>query len=91
MQTSLATTQGAVTDRLIKHYVQRSKEVSLIIVEHSYVSPDGKLGHKQLGIYDDSLVYGLKKLSSSIHAKETPVVIQINHAGGAANVEITGT
>ena len=90
MQTSLATSEGAVTDRLIEHYVQRSGALGLLIVEHSYVSAEGKLGERQLGIHDDRLVSGLKRLSSSIHTEGTPVVIQINHAGRAASEEITG-
>jgi 2,4-dienoyl-CoA reductase-like NADH-dependent reductase (Old Yellow Enzyme family) len=32
MQTSLASTEGAVTDELIEHYVQRSREIGLLIV-----------------------------------------------------------
>ena len=91
MQTSLATTEGAVTDQLIEHYTRRSKALGLLIVEHSYVSLNGRLSERQLGIYDDSLVLGLEKLSSSIHATGTPVVIQINHAGRTASKETTGT
>jgi 2,4-dienoyl-CoA reductase-like NADH-dependent reductase (Old Yellow Enzyme family) len=91
MQTSLATTEGAVTDDLIEHYVRRSKALGLLIIEHSYVSPNGRLSERQLGICDDGLVPGLKKLSRSIHATGTPVVIQINHAGRSASIEITGT
>ncbi len=91
MHTGFATVQGAVTDRLIRHYVQRSKALGLLIIEHSYVSLDGKLSERQLGIYDDDLVMGLEKLSGSIHRIETPVVIQINHAGRTASQEITGT
>lgn len=90
MHTGLATADGAVTDRLIEHYVQRSKALGLLIVEHSYVSLDGKLSEKQLGIYDDELVSDLERLPSSIHAMGTPVVIQISHAGRTANKEITG-
>jgi 2,4-dienoyl-CoA reductase-like NADH-dependent reductase (Old Yellow Enzyme family) len=91
MQTSLATIEGAVTENLIKHYTQRSKALGLLIVEHSYVSLDGKLSGKQLGIYDDSLLRGLEELSSSVHATGIPLVIQINHAGRTASKEITGT
>jgi NADPH2 dehydrogenase len=90
MHTGLATAEGAVTDNLIEHYVRRSKALGLLIVEHSYVSLDGRLSKRQLGIYNDSLVSGLEKLSSRVHATGTPVVIQINHAGRAASMEITG-
>jgi len=90
MNTGLATSKGVVTSRLIEYYVKRSKALGLLIVEHSYVSLDGKLSETQLGIYDDKLVSGLKKLSNSVHATGTPVVIQINHAGAAASMETTG-
>lgn len=90
MHTGLATSGGAVTENLIEHYIQRSKELGLLIVEHSYVSLEGRLSENQLGIYDDSLVDGLEKLSSRVHKMGTPVVIQINHAGRDANTEITG-
>ena len=90
MHTGLATAGGAVTDNLIKHYVQRSRALGMLIVEHSYVSLYGRLSERQLGIYNDSLIGGLKKLASKIHAAGTPVVIQINHAGRAAKMEITG-
>ena len=91
MHTGLATAEGAVTESLIEHYVRRSKALGLLIIEHSYVSLDGKLSKRQLGIYNDSLVNGLEKLSSKVHATATPVVIQINHAGRVATMEVTGT
>jgi 2,4-dienoyl-CoA reductase-like NADH-dependent reductase (Old Yellow Enzyme family) len=87
----LATVKGAVTQKLVDYYAKRSGALGLLIVEHSYVSVSGRLSKKQLGIYDDKLIPGLKKLASRIHATGTPVVIQINHAGSAANRDITGT
>jgi 2,4-dienoyl-CoA reductase-like NADH-dependent reductase (Old Yellow Enzyme family) len=90
MQTSLATKQGTVTDKLVDYYVQRSRAIGLLIVEHSYVSLDGKLSEKQLGIHDDGLIYGLEKLTSRVHAESTPIVIQINHGGRVASSDLTG-
>ena len=91
MHTGLATTEGAVTDNLIEHYVRRSKALGLLIVEHNYVSLGGRLSDRQLGIYDDLLVSGLEKLSSSIHETGTLAVIQINHAGRSASMKVTRT
>lgn len=90
IHTGLATTEGAVTEDLIEHYVRRSKALGLLIIEHSYVSLSGRLGERQLGIFDDGLVPGLKRLSRKIHETGTPVVIQINHSGRSASMEITG-
>jgi NADPH2 dehydrogenase len=88
MQSGRATLEGAVTNRLVNYYAVRSGFLGLPIVEHAYVSLIGKLGAKQLGIYDDSLIVGLKKLASSIHEAGAPAVLQITHAGCVANKKI---
>jgi len=90
MQTSLASPEGAVTDDLIGHYIRRSRDIGLIIVEHSYVSIEGKLSEKQLGVCEDKLISGLERLVGKVHSMGTPLVLQINHAGMKANTEITG-
>ena len=91
MQTGRATFEGFVTGRLISFYTRRAAALGLPIVEHAYISLTGKIGPKQLGIYDDALIPGLTKLASSVHALGTPVVIQITHAGGVANKKVIGT
>lgn len=90
MATELATEKGEVTEKLIQHYVERCRFLGLLIVEHSYVSIEGKISPRQLGIYDDKLIEGLKKLATEIHKYMSPVVIQINHGGGKASSKITG-
>ena len=91
MGTEYATAKGAVTQKLIEHYTQRSKNLGLQIIEHSYVALEGRISKRQLGAYDDNLVLGLKKLSRSVHATGTPVIMQINHAGGRCSEEVTGS
>jgi 2,4-dienoyl-CoA reductase-like NADH-dependent reductase (Old Yellow Enzyme family) len=81
---------GAVTDELIEYYSVRAPAVGLVIVEHSYVSIEGKLSEKQLGIYSDQLNEGLEQLVRHVHATDTPIVIQINHAGRTTSKERTG-
>ena len=90
MATGLATTEGEVTEKLIEHYVRRAKELGLLIIEHSYVERGGKLSLHQLGIYDDSLIPNLTKLTERVHALGTPIAIQINHAGRVTTSEICG-
>jgi len=63
----------------------------MVIVEHSYVLPDGKASPRQLGIWYDELVPGLTKLSSVIREGGAVAVIQINHAGGRADPKASGT
>ena len=90
MQSGRANFDGAVTQKLINFYVRRSSALGLPIVEHAYVSALGKIGLKQLGIYDDSLIPGLEKLSSDLHSVGAPAVVQISHAGAVANKKVIG-
>ncbi len=90
MQSGRATFEGAVTNRLINFYVRRSSSLGLSIVEHAYVSPNGKIGPKQLGIYDDSLIGGFEKLAKGLHEIGAPAVVQISHAGGVTNKKVIG-
>ncbi len=91
MQTNRATFKGEVTDRLINFYVRRSSHVGLPIIEHAFVSPNGKIGPKQLGIFSDDLVEGFEKLATALHEIGAPAVLQISHAGGVTNQKIIGT
>jgi 2,4-dienoyl-CoA reductase-like NADH-dependent reductase (Old Yellow Enzyme family) len=91
MATGYAMDEGEVTEKHLKHYSDRSDDLGLLIVEHSYVTPQGKASEKQLGIYSDELVPGLTKLVNIIHEKDTPVAIQLNHGGGISSSDITGS
>ena len=90
MHSGLATEKGAVTNELVDHYVRRSKALGLLIIEHSYVDVEGKLGKNQVGIYDEELIPGLMKLSSKIKTEGAVVILQINHAGSRTSNEVTG-
>lgn len=90
MATEYSTPEGFVTDKLISHYAERAQNLGLLIVEHSYVAPSGKLSKHQLGVYSDQHVSGLKKIVDAVHLQSTPIAIQINHGGGACRKEICG-
>ncbi|WXG42412.1 MAG: NADH:flavin oxidoreductase [Candidatus Freyarchaeum deiterrae] len=91
MATGLAGEQkGEVTDNLIKHYADRAEKTGIIITEHNYVEPVGRLNKGQMGIYSDTLIPGLKKLVKAVHDYGTAIGIQINHAGGKASSSIVG-
>jgi len=90
MATQLSTTKGEVTEGLIEHYARRAGGLGLLIVEHAYVTVGGKLSERQLGIHDDALIPGLKKLVAKIHSLGTSIALQINHGGRWTDKEITG-
>ena len=90
MATEFSTSKGEVTDRLMKHYTERAKDLGLLIVEHTYVTPEGRVSSHQLGVYSDELVPGLKKLVETIHTHGTPTALQITHGGSAATRAVCG-
>jgi 2,4-dienoyl-CoA reductase-like NADH-dependent reductase (Old Yellow Enzyme family) len=90
MATAKSGPDGTVSQGLLDYYDEKSTGgyISLIIIEHSYIKPDGKASENQLSVADDSAVDGLKKLSDTIHRNGSKTVMQINHAGSAASSEV---
>jgi len=93
MATSKAGLDGRVSEAILDYYSEKSRGgyIALIIVEHSFISPEGRAGKGQLSIADDSVVGNLKKLAAVIHQNGSKGIIQINHAGSSAEKEIIGT
>jgi len=86
----LATTDGAVTPRLIERYLELAKGgVGLIISSHTYVSKEGQATPWQLGIYKDELVQGLQELTSAVHKNGGKILLQLAHAGNYAEENLT--
>lgn len=87
----LAADDGAVTPELIKAMTDLAGGgVGLIISGHSYVSPEGQAGPRQLGIYKDELIPGLKEMTAAVHAGGGKMVMQLAHAGIFAPQKLTG-
>ena len=83
------TKEGDVTDRHIAFYVRRAEGgVGLITTEPMYVQRNGREIPPQLGIYDDRLVDGLRRLTDAVHAAGGLIMAHINHAGRAANPKL---
>lgn len=92
MATSKAEIDGKVSKSVLDYYKEKSHGgyISLIIIEHSFISQEGKASHQQLSVADDNVVAGLKELSDIIHRNGSKAVMQLNHAGSAASTEVTG-
>ncbi|MDP4090404.1 MAG: NADH:flavin oxidoreductase [Bacillota bacterium] len=92
MATSKGEVDGKVSSDILDYYNEKSQGgyISLIIIEHSFISQEGKASHQQLSIAEDSVVERLKELSHIIHQNGSKAVMQINHAGSAASPEVTG-
>lgn len=86
MATAKSYINGRINQDILDYYYEKSKGgyISLIIIEHSYISEDGKASKNQISIAEDSVIDDLKKLSDIIHKNGSKTVMQINHAGSRA-------
>ena len=73
---------GMVTDWHVLHYATRAVgQVGLIIVEATGVEPRGRISNRDLGIWEDAHVPGLKRIVDDVHAQGSKIAIQLGHAG----------
>lgn len=80
--------EGIVTQDQVDYYVQRAQCTGLVIVEHAFVSPEGKCSKNQLSLCDDNCIAGLKKLADAIHSTGTICFTQLAHAGARAKNDL---
>jgi len=87
------TKDGTVNQAILDYYDEKSKGgyFSLIIIEHSYISQQGKAHNGQLSVADDNTLEGLKNLANVIHTNGSKAVMQISHAGSGTKQDVTGT
>jgi 2,4-dienoyl-CoA reductase-like NADH-dependent reductase (Old Yellow Enzyme family) len=87
----LADESGRVTDRLLKTYSKLAKgDIGLILSSFMYVHPHGKALKYQLGIYNDEMVPGLKKLVETVHEGGGKIAFEITHGGRQAKKDLIG-
>ena len=80
---------GRVSDRNVEHYSKIAQNgIGLIIVEATCISPEGRLDSRQLGIWDDSFIEGLSRISDVVHDAGGKVFIQFHHAGMKAKKDV---
>ncbi|MFD1707063.1 NADPH dehydrogenase NamA [Siminovitchia sediminis] len=79
---------GMAGDWHYTHYTSRAVgQAGLIILEATAVTPQGRISPRDLGIWSDAHVEGLRKLVSMIQAHGAKAGIQIAHAGRKAELE----
>ncbi|HET7340353.1 MAG TPA: FAD-dependent oxidoreductase, partial [Methylomirabilota bacterium] len=91
MEKNLATTEGAVTRRYVEYCARRAAGgAALILLESMYVDPLGQ-GHPcQLGIHDDALIPGYRRLADACHRHGALVGAEIYFAGRETSATVTG-
>jgi dimethylglycine catabolism A len=92
MTTRLADDIGFVTDATVAYYRARAEGgVGLITVEMASPELAGKHRFRELGIYDDRFLPGLRRLVDTLHAAGAAVSIQLGHGGSRARSVVSGT
>lgn len=83
---------GQITPRQINLYQDLAKgEVGLIITGHAFVNPRGQASPRQIGVWKDELIPGLKKLVDVMHSfSSTRIFLQLAHAGRQTKEKISG-
>jgi len=83
-----ATREGEVTDWHIVHYGTRAVgRVGLIMLEATAVESRGRISDRDLGIWNDRHVDGLKKIVDFAHGQGVKIGIQLAHAGRKAELD----
>lgn len=79
---------GLARDWHTTHYASRAiGGVGFVIVEATAVVPNGRISSKDLGIWEDRQVPGLKKIVDSCKEHGAAVGIQLAHAGRKCSAE----
>jgi len=87
----MAKESGEVRDELIKRYVTLSKgEVGLCITGLMYVHPSGRGYRHQLGIHEDIMLPGLKRLTEEVHRHNGKIIFQLAHCGRQTTKTMAG-
>jgi len=87
----MASDDGACTSRLVDTIARLAGGgVGLIITGHAYVKKQGQAGQWQLGIYEDSLIPGLREMTDAVHQRDGRIIAQLAHSGLFADPSLTG-
>jgi 2,4-dienoyl-CoA reductase-like NADH-dependent reductase (Old Yellow Enzyme family) len=91
MATAKSKGDGKVTKELLDYYDEKTKGgyIPLVIIEHSFITEQGKASENQLSVADDSVIEGITELAKVLHKNGSKVAMQLNHAG-SGSYESTG-
>lgn len=83
--------EGYVKERLIDYYEARARGgVGFIIVNATYVHPNGASHPNQTAITDDKYIPGFRKLTETIHKYDVKTSLQLYHSGRQRYALIAG-
>jgi 2,4-dienoyl-CoA reductase-like NADH-dependent reductase (Old Yellow Enzyme family) len=80
-----SSTDGFVGDHLVHLGRFALGGFGLVVVEATGVTPEGRIGHGDVGLWDDAQVPGLARVADFLHAHGSLAGIQPAHAGAKAS------
>lgn len=91
MASSTADLDGYVTSKTLEHYQRLSlAKPGIHFVEYTFAHNSGRSERNQLGIQSDSHIEGHQKLVEVLKQNGAIAALQLTHAGGKSNLELTG-
>ncbi|MBB1079569.1 NADH-dependent oxidoreductase [Limosilactobacillus sp. STM2_1] len=84
MVTLSGTANGEVTQEQVDYYGRRSQVAGMIIVEATYIHPNGHTFKGHLGMSNDHYIPGMKKLAAVIKKNGAKAILQLHHGGREA-------
>ena len=91
---SEASVGGEIGEKSLAYYkkMAANEHFGLFILEHNYVSEDGRASEKQMSLSDDSKIEGHKKLVAAIKCvgPDLALFLQLNHAGIKTRGDLIG-
>src|SRR4030042_3229283 len=85
----MAKEAGEVTDGIVKMYQKLARgDIGLIISGFMYVHPLGRSFKTMLGLHDDKMIPGLRKVVEAVHQEGGKMVFQLAHAGRQTKKEV---
>ena len=76
-------------DLMVEYYTQRAS-AGLIVTEATVISEQGIGWVDSPGIYNDAQETGWRKIVAALHARNTPVFLQLWHCGRASHSSFHG-
>jgi len=91
MVRNYADAQGRMTPRYLAHLGRIAQGgVGGLILEASFVSPEGRGFRHQLGLHSDAVIPGLNEAAATVHAHGARLGIQLFHAGRQTTTAVCG-
>src|SRR4029453_17153205 len=91
MERNYGTADGRITEQYIDYLVTRARAgLGMVATEATFVRADGKGRTHQLGLHNDAMISGLRRLTDALHAEGALAAVELNHGGRTAQSSVSG-